>query len=91
MDHLRGCGHYSQLATYANAFYELRHTALGASIQGDVAVFVPSQSRWVVARRRGEAALVHALRQKVQFGPSGRRIDLHAVETARLRKGGVVL
>ena len=87
MDHLRGCGEGCQLATYARAFYELRNTALGASIQGDVAVFVPSEQRWVVARRRGEAALVHAPRQKVQLGPSGRRIDLHAVEAARLRKG----
>ena len=67
MDHLRGCGRGCQLDIYAHIFYILRHSALGASIQGDVAVFVPSEGRFVVARRRGEAALVHALRQKVQL------------------------
>ena len=67
MDHLRGCGRGCQLDVYAKIFYDLRHSALGASIQGDVAVFVPSEGRFVVARRPGEAALVHALRQKVQL------------------------
>ena len=87
MDYMSGCGAYCQAASYADTTYWNRGSSLLASIQCDVALFIPSQSRWVVARRRGEAALVHALRQKVQFGPSGRRIDLHAVETARLRKG----
>lgn len=86
MDHLRGCGRGCQLDVYAKIFYDLRHSALGASIQGDMAVFVPSEGRFVVARRRGEAALVHALRQKVQLGPSRWRVDLHAVEATRLRE-----
>ena len=71
MDHLRGCGSGCQLDIYAHIFYGLRHSALMASIQGDVAVCVPSEGRWVVARRPGDARLVHALRQKVQLDRRG--------------------
>ena len=67
MPHLRGCGPGCQMTSYADTTFKLRASALLSSFQGDVAVFVPSEQRWVVARRRGEVALVHAPRQKVQL------------------------
>jgi len=60
MDHLRGCGKGCQLDIYALIFYGILNSALMSSIQGDIAVFVPSEGRFVVARRPGEARLAYS-------------------------------
>lgn len=62
--HLRGCGRRCQMGSYLHTFFNLRNSALLASIQADVWVYFHEERRWLHSSRPGEAAIEYGLLER---------------------------